>query len=150
MHVQAKPSRGWARRAGLFAAWSGEVHRDLTALFVVGYGTGTNGLSRLSSSTSDRRVCVQGELVVDDLLCDVGELAVVVACVGADAVECGGHVDMAAFGHHAFGLLDGDSAVQRMLELSIANERFSGRLRLENRDAGNVGECLRERDVSVG
>ena len=60
------------------------------------------------------------------------------------------HVDVAALGDHALGLLDRDPAGESVLQLSFANRGFAGGLVLDDGDAGHVGKGLGERDLGAG
>ena len=93
---------------------------------------------------------VEVELALDDLCRQVGEFGVGVAGVGADALERSGHVDVRAFRHHALGLFDDDAAVERVLELLIAQLRQCGGHCLQDGDAGEIGQCPCELDVALG
>jgi len=71
------------------------------------------------------------------------------ACVRPE--RCEGVVDggVPAFRRDALDLLDQDAAGQRGFQLAVLDVRlFQGAL-LEDRDGGDVGECLGERDVVV-
>ena len=72
-----------------------------------------------------------------------------VPCVGADRVERCRHVDLGAFAEHTFGLLDDRPAVQRVLQLTCLYLQFSGGLVVQDRDTGDIGECLRELHIGI-
>ena len=81
---------------------------------------------------------------------DVGEAAVVVSGVGSQVGECFVHVDVPAFGDHAFGLFDHDSASEGALQLVLTDRCLVGRLIVDESNAREVGECLCEDDVGIG
>ncbi len=58
------------------------------------------------------------------------------------------HGEAQSLGHHAFGLLDNDAAVERHLELLVHELPLERGAVLENRDRGDIGESLRHLDIS--
>ena len=78
------------------------------------------------------------------------ELLVGVAGVGAEGVEGGVQLDAAALGEHALGLLDGDTAVQRTLELLVKQTGFGKAAFLEEADGGDIGKSLTDLDLGLG
>lgn len=90
-----------------------------------------------------------GERSVGDILGDVGEAQIVAPSVMAKSVERLVGADSRALGDDALGLFDHDSTVECFVELLVYDAGFEPDAMLQDRDRGDVGECLRGEDVGI-